>query len=82
MGDIMHEIDLSNFDLRTDLIIEKNIQNIHNKKDYYGDITVDDIMLKKNNVLKKKAGEYITISFKDITDSNNFNKVLKVFKKE
>ena len=24
MGDIMHEIDLSNFDLRTGLIIEKN----------------------------------------------------------
>ena len=79
MGDIMHEIDLSNFDLRTDLIIEKDITNIKSNQYNYDDIIVDDIVLKKNNRINKKEGKYITISFKDITDSNNYNKVLKVF---
>lgn len=78
----MHKVDLSKFDLRTDLIIEKDIKNIKNNRYNYDDLTVDDIILKKNNPLKKKPGKYVTISYKDITDSGNFDKVLDVFMKE
>ena len=78
----MHEVDLSKFDLRTDLIIEKDIGKVKNNHYDYGDIVVDDIILKNNNSLGKKEGKYVTISFNDITDSNNFNKVLNIFKKE
>ena len=78
----MHEIDLSKFDLRTDLIIEKDIKNIKNNQYNYEDIIVDDIILKKNNSLNKKEGKYVTISYKDITDSSNFDKVLGIFVKE
>lgn len=78
----MHKIDLSNFDLRTDLIIEQDIKNVKSNKYLYKDIVVEDIILKKNNKLGKKEGKYVTISFKDITDSDNYNKVLEVLEKE
>lgn len=78
----MHEIDLSNYDLRTDLIIEQNVKNIKSNKYSVNNILVEDIVLKKNNNINKKEGKYITISFKDITDSNNYLSVLKVFEKE
>lgn len=78
----MHKIDLSKFNLRTDLIIENNLQNIKNNHYKYKDIMVDDIILDKNNNLGKKEGKYVTISFKDITDYNDYQNVLNVFKKE
>ena len=43
----MHKIDLSSFDLRTDLIVEQNIKNIKTNKYNYDDISVEDIVLKK-----------------------------------
>ena len=78
----MHKVDLSKFDLRTDLIIENDIKNIKNNHYECNDILVDDIILNKNNSLAKKEGKYVTISFNDITDSNSFNNVLSIFKKE
>ena len=78
----MHKVDLSKFDLRTDLIIENDIKNIKNNHYECNDILVDDIILNKNNSLGKKEGKYVTISFNDITDSNSFNNVLNIFKKE
>lgn len=78
----MHKIDLSKYDLRTDLIIEKEISNITNNKYVYKNISVDDITLKKNNSLNKKKGKYVTISFNDITDKDNYSNVLEVFIKE
>ena len=78
----MHEIDLSNYNLRTDLIVEQDIENISSNKYSYDDIIVEDIVLKKNNSLKRKEGKYVTISFKDVTDENNYHKVLKVFQDE
>ena len=50
----MHEVDLSKYDLRTDLIIEKNLTNINNNHYQKNGIEVDDITLEKNNLLKKK----------------------------
>ena len=82
MGESMHEINLSNLDLRTDLIIEHNIKKIKNDSYDYENIHVDSIVLKNNNKLNKKAGKYITISYNDITDTDNYKNVLDVFKKE
>ncbi len=82
MGDVMHNVDLSKFDLRTDLLIENDIKNIKNNHYTDGDILIDDIILSKNNCLGKKSGKYVTITFKDITDSLNFEHVLEVFKRE
>ena len=78
----MHEINLSNYDLRTDLIIEQDIKNIKDNSYLYKEICIDDITLNKNNKLNKKPGKYVTITFKDITDENNFKNVLEVLRKE
>lgn len=56
-GDYMHNIDLSKFNIRTDLIIENN-SILHNEKE------IDNIKITKTI----KDGNYITISFEDITD--------------
>jgi len=53
----MSNIDLSKFNLRTDLIIENN-EIIHNEEE------IDGLIITKT----KKDGNYITISFDDITD--------------
>ena len=78
----MHEVDLSLFDIRSDLVIENETTDYI--KDYYekNNIKVDYIKLDENNIIKKKKGDYITISFSDITDSNNFNNVLDVLIEE
>ena len=78
----MHEVDLSNLALRTDLIIEQNINNSDINSYNYKDIVVENVILKKNNSLNKKAGKYVTITYKDITDSDNYKNVLSVFKDE
>ena len=78
----MHEIDLSQYDFRTDLVIEENLANIKNKSYCKKGIKVDDFILKEDNSLKRKKGKYVTISFDDITDTNNFKDVLKIFKSE
>ena len=79
----MHEVNLEEFNIHTDLaidVIESNtdldgvkqvIKNIEN-------ITVTDVELKRNNSLDKKEGNYITIEFDDITDTDNYNKVKEV----
>ena len=78
----MHKIDLSKYNLRTDLIIEDS-QKEYIKETYQdNNVKVDYIKLDKKNTLKKKEGDYITISFEDITDKNNYQNVLKVLKKE
>lgn len=66
----MHEIDLSSFNIRTDLIIEDLKQeHVVNK---VGDITIS----------KTQAnGNYYTLSFLDITDKDNRLKVLVQFEK-
>lgn len=75
------EHDLSRYDLRTDLIIEENIENIKNNSYKKNDIQVDDIIL-NSNTLNRKKGKYVTISYKDITDSNNYKNVLNIFEIE
>ena len=78
----MHVVDLGKYDLRSDLIIENNSKDYVKESYQEKDIKVDYIKLEKNNILNKKQGDYITISFQDITDINNFQMVLKVLEKE
>lgn len=78
-----HEIDLKNYQIRTDLAIEEVENNSNLKgvtKDEYNvdDIKVTSVKLNKDNNLCKKSGNYITIEFKDITDSDNRKNVEKV----
>ena len=82
MGDIMHSVDLAKYDIRTDLVIEKVSRDMLNDHYEENGIIVDDIVLLDNNVLNKKSGKYVTISFNDVTDQVNYQNVLNVLKKE
>lgn len=75
----MHKVNLSKYNLRTDLIIENNLQNIKNKHYIKNGIEVVDILLEKDNELKRKKGKYVTISFDDVTDSTSYSNVVSVF---
>ena len=78
----MHSVDLSKYDIRTDLVIEKVSSDMLNNHYEENGVGVDDIILLENNILGKKSGKYITISFNDVTDQNNYKNVLSVLKKE
>ena len=62
----MSSIDLSKYNIRTDLIIENN-NIIHDEK------TIDGLVITST----KNNGNYITLSFDDITDTDNREKVSK-----
>lgn len=86
---VNREVDLSKYELRTDLAIEsidssssvsgieKNTKNIDGIK--ITTVNVGKIGSKKIN---KKVGTYITVEFVDVTDSNNQKKVLDIFSNE
>lgn len=81
----MHAINLSNFSIRTDLIIDHMSSNkydgvIHNKEKVK-DILIDEFTIPKEleATLNKKAGIYKTISFKDVTDKDNYKLLEEVF---
>ncbi len=82
----MHEIDLKDKNLRTDLIIEtisnKNkVKGVEQKKKSYGKITVEETTIndEASNILGKPQGIYKTISFEDITDKDNYKQVEDIF---
>ena len=64
----MAEINLAKYNLRTDLVIEDNATS-HNEE------VIDNIVITKT----KRNGNYITLSFEDITDFHNREKVIKHF---
>ena len=76
----MHEIDLSKYRLRTDLIVEhlNNFKGYNKEEEQYKDIKIETIILDKNNakLISKKEGIYKTIYFEDVTDEDNFNNLL------
>ncbi len=76
----MHEIDLSKYRLRTDLIVEhlNNFKGYNKEEEQYKDIKIETINLDKNNAkfISKKEGIYKTIYFEDVTDEDNFNNLL------
>ncbi len=83
----MREIDLGKLNLRTDLIIddfkdEETLKKINYKrKDINKEIVVEELVIdeKSSHITNKVPGLYKSISFKDITDSTNFNLVEKTF---
>ena len=71
----MHSIDLNKYNYRTDLVIEKDEKSSSsNVFNYDKGITVDKRVVSDKN--------YVTISFLDITDKDNYLAVSKVFIKE
>ena len=64
-----HEINMTNFNIRTDLAIEKIKDN---------NLIEEEIDNIKISTIKTDK-EYITIEFKDITDYNNSKKLEKIF---
>lgn len=79
----MHEINLEGFDIHTDLAIDvidnnSNLDGVKQTIKNINDITVTDVELDNTNSLNKKAGNYITIEFDDITDTDNYNRVKDV----
>ena len=82
-----NEIDLEKYEIRTDLVldsIENGSYKVPKNVEKYGDIVVTTIVLDEDNsnLLAKKAGDYITIEFEDVTDSGNSLKVEEVFTRE
>lgn len=80
-----HEIDLSKYQIRTDLVIE-NIEDLKDSKweeKDHDDIKVTSIELTDDEASKinKKPGNYTTIEFIDVTDSSNEKAVTTVFTK-
>ena len=78
-----HEIDLKDFNIHTDLIIEDNSIKTKYNIEKYKDITITKIIVNKNNqkFLNRKEGTYITIEFNDVTDIHNQNNLEKIFVK-
>lgn len=82
----MHNVDVSKYEIRTDLALDV-------VKDFNDGVktnvkTVDSVKIttivieNKNNILKKKPGTYITLEFDDITDTPYRNMVTKVLTTE
>ena len=80
-----HSVDLSKYQIRTDLAIEsiKDIKNISKEK-IEDNIKITNVVVddKVSSLINKKKGNYITIEFDDVTDSSNYEKVKKVFVRE
>ncbi len=83
-----HNIDLSNYKIRTDLAIEaidnKKIKGITSKEITEDGIKVTEVMIDEeaSQIINKKKGNYITIEFEDVTDYENGKKVEKKFSSE
>ena len=80
------KIDLSNYKIRTDLAIEAIGDRKGIKTDYS---SVDDIKITRVNIDKengklidKKAGNYVTIEFNDVTDYDYKESVKEIFSEE
>lgn len=75
------EIDLSKYQIRTDLAIDyveekSELKGVKHKTDIINGITVTNVELENNNILNKKKGKYITLEFEDVTDVENRKSVI------
>lgn len=74
------EIDLSKYQLRTDLAIDDleesvALKGVKHKTEIVNEVKVTNVELESENDLGKKKGKYITLEFDDVTDINNMKKV-------
>lgn len=76
-----HEVDLKNSILRTDLTVEL-VKSKPTKQ--IDDIKITNITLNEQEAkeINKKEGNYTTIEFEDVTDSENQNKLIQIFAEE
>lgn len=77
------DIDLSKYQIRTDLAIdyidkESKVKGLKYKEANIDNIRITNVTLLKENELGKKKGKYITLEFDDVTDKDNEAKVIKV----
>lgn len=80
-----NRINLSNYSIRTDLVIDHNIEKKHiNTKQINNDLKVTTINVTKtlSKELKRKEGTYITIEFKDITNHEDKIEITNCLQKE
>ena len=81
----MHTIHLENFGFRTDLILEQ-LNGMSPDLDHWEekDFSIDRLEITEENKQKyqKDVGKYITISFPDITDKDNFKRVEELLVQE
>ena len=75
----MNRIDLNNYNIRTDLILEVLKNNDYITSEKNDDITISRVVVDKDNknIIGKKEGNYITIEFLDITNYEDREKVGK-----
>lgn len=81
----MHEIDLEKYEIRTDMLVDLTDEDEKQYKQnvsYKDDVKISWLNLEKENKLNKPAGNYLTLEFSDVTDTDNLNKVKNVFKEE
>jgi len=81
-----HEIDLSKYQVRTDLAIElidenSKLDGIIFKRSSFEDIRVTDVTIEESGskLINKKTGIYTTIEFNDVTDKSNQDNLLRIF---
>ena len=72
-----HELDLSSYQVRTDLlseILDKELKDYKREIKSVDNIKVESIFLDKESSLtiNKKSGIYKTVYFEDITDEDNY----------
>lgn len=76
----MHDIDLSKYKIRTDLISEhlNNYNGYKKEEELINDIKIETITLDKENskLVGKKEGIYKTIYYEDVTDEKNYDNLL------
>ena len=78
-----HELDLSSYQVRTDLlseILDKELKDYKREIKSVDNIKVESIFLDKESslIINKKSGIYKTVYFEDITDEDNYQKLNKV----
>ena len=80
-----HEIDLKNYQIRTDLIVEQvtDENNVSTKVYDENGIKITTVEVDKNmsEQINKKVGDYVTIEFDDVTDSHQ-EIVKKIFSEQ
>ncbi len=81
-----NKINLSKYNIRTDLIVDiiDNNSNINKETDTYEGVKITRVEVEKNmeEKLNKKKGTYITIEFDDVTNYEDREKIGKCFENE
>ena len=80
----MHKIDLSKYEVRTDMIVDlldEETSKLSNETLEDG-VKISWMELDEDNPFNKKPGNYLTILFDDVTDSDARNLVSNIFERE